>query len=235
MPDLRPLSDQELINTSHQLRRVALMGSSDALLEARRHEAELRRRFIEIDRQTWDVQNGSSKTQEKLVPEPMTLTAAAERFIIATADTATQSNEALRDLLHNLRVLLKMDIAFVAEFIDGKKVYREIDYSENSKVSVKPGAAALLETTLCQRVVDGRSPQVMQDARSDPDLTNLAAVKTMDIGAYLSTPVIMRDGSVYGTLCCISHASRSALGTRQLDSLRYVAGIVAAELEKRRG
>lgn len=66
-------------------------------------------------------------------------------------------------------------------------------------------------------------------------MVNLAAGKVMDIGACLSTPVVGRDGSIYGTLCCISHTPRSALGTRQLDSLRYVAGIVAVELEKRRG
>jgi GAF domain-containing protein len=234
MSDFRSLSDQMLIDTSHELRRMAMGGSKGALTEARRHEAELRRRFGEVDQKTWNVSDGRVKRQGKPSPEPITLTAAAEKFIIATADTATQSGEALRELLHNLRELLKMDIAFVAEFVDGQKVYRELDYSEESKVSVKPGATAPLETTLCKRVVDGRSPQVMQDARSDPDLANLAAVKTMDIGAYLSTPVVMRDGSIYGTLCCISHTPRSAIGTRQLDSLRYVAGIVAAELEKRR-
>ncbi|RYF46105.1 MAG: hypothetical protein EOO38_14765, partial [Cytophagaceae bacterium] len=69
MPDLRPLSDQELIDTSHFLRRVALRGSSDALSEARRHEAELRRRFIEVDRQPWDVPKESMKAQEEPVPE----------------------------------------------------------------------------------------------------------------------------------------------------------------------
>ena len=68
--------------------------------------------------------------------------------------------------------------------------------------------------------------------RSDSNLSKLAAVKAMDIGAYLSTPVVIHDGSVYGTLCCIGHQPRSALGRRELDSLRYVAGIVAAELER---
>lgn len=235
MPDLRPLSDQELINASHHLRRTALNGSNAALAEARRHEAELRRRFLGVDHNDWHLPEKRTNAQSQLDPEPALLTAAAEKYIIATADTATQSGQALRDLLHNLRVLLKMDIAFVAELVDGKKTYRELDHAEDSKVTVKPGASAPLETTLCQRVVDGRAPEVMQDARSDPSLAQLAAVQAMDIGAYISTPVVLRDGTVYGTLCCISHTPRSALGSRQLDSLRYVAGIVAAELEKRRG
>ncbi|RYF51302.1 MAG: GAF domain-containing protein [Cytophagaceae bacterium] len=235
MPALRPLSDQELIITSHQLRRAALSGSSTALSDAKRHEAELRRRFLQIDQNTWSLPEERTKAQAQPDPESMMLTVAAEKYIIATADTATQSGQSLRDLLHNLRVLLKMDIAFVAELVDGKKIYRELDCAEDSNVAVKPGATAPLETTLCQRVVDGRAPGVMQDARSEPSLASLASVQAMEIGAYISTPVVMRDGTVYGTLCCISHTPRSALGSRQLDSLRYVAGIVAAELEKRRG
>ncbi|RYZ87888.1 MAG: GAF domain-containing protein [Proteobacteria bacterium] len=235
MPKLRSLTDQELIDTAHHLRRTALGASSEMLSEALRHEAELRRRFSEADQGLWNSAYGQQAAQAKPPTEPLTLTEAAEKYIIATADTATKSGEALRDLLHNMRVLLEMDIAFVAEFVNGKKIYRELDFSGDSKVSVKPGASAALETTLCQRVVDGRSPQVMQDARLDPDVADLPAVKALKIGAYLTTPVVLRDGSIYGTLCCISHKPRSALGPRQLDSLRYVAGIVAAELEKRRG
>ena len=203
--------------------------------EALRHEAELRRRFSDADQGLWSSANGQQAARERPTTEPLTLTEAAERYIIATADTATKSGEAMHDLLHNMRLLLEMDIAFVAEFVDGKKVYRELDCSSDSKVLVTPGASAPLETTLCQRVVDGRSPQVMRDVQLDPNVANLPAVKVLEISAYLTTPVVLRDGSVYGTLCCISHKPRSALGPRQLDSLRYVAGIVAAELEKRRG
>jgi GAF domain-containing protein len=231
MPDLRPLTDQELIDASHRLRRSALSGSTRALGEARRHESELRRRFGQLD----PVAPGDGWRPSASPPESATLAAAAERFIIATADAATQSAETLRDLLHNLRVLLDMDIAFVAEFVDGQKIYRDLDLADGSKVNVQTGAPAPLETTLCQRVVDGRLPPIARDARSMPEMAGLAAAKALDIGSYLSTPVVMRDGSVYGTLCCISHQPRSALGTRQLDSLRYVAAIVAAELEKRRG
>jgi GAF domain-containing protein len=159
----------------------------------------------------------------------------ASKFVIATADASTQSDGALRDLLRNLRILLEMDIAFVAEFVEGQKVYREIDRIEGSAVPVEVGDTAPLEQTLCQRVVDGRVPQLHTDARSEPMLANVPAVKTMDIGAYLSTPVVLRDGRVYGTLCCISHTPRSALGNKPVDALRYVAGVVAAELDKREG
>ena len=235
MPDLRPLTDQELIDASHHLRRLALSGSTHALEEARRHESELRRRFGQLDPDAAGDDQRPAVSPPASQVESAAVAAVAERFIIATADAATQSAETLRDLLHNLRVLLDMDIAFVAEFVDGRKIYRDIDLADDSKATVQPGISVPLETTLCQRVVDGRMPRIVCDARAVTEMAGLAAARALDIGSYLSTPVVMRDGSVYGTLCCISHQPRSALGTRQLDSLRYVAAIVAVELEKRRG
>lgn len=233
MPGLRTLSDQELIDVAHQWRRLSLSGSSEALREATRHEAEVRRRLGEVDPNNLLAAAAKNQTQSETV-EPLTIATATSEFIIATADVATQSAQALRDLLRNLRVLLDMNIAFVAEFVEGRKVYRHIDHALDSEVSVQSGDSAPLEVTLCQRVVDGRLPEHLADTRSRPEMKDLAAVKAMNIGAYLSTPVVLKDGSIYGTLCCISHAPRSALGSKQVDALRYVAGIIAKELEKRR-
>lgn len=229
------LSDQQLINVSHHWRRLALQGSNKAIEQARRHEAALRRRLGEVDHSTWPNGKGdvSGQLKASMNDESMTITEAANNFIIATADSATQSAEALRELLHNLRVLLKMDIAFVAEFVDQKKIYRYIDHDQAPSACAKAGDSAPLEITLCQRVVDGRLPSHLCDAQSHPEMAQVTTTNSSSIKAYLSAPVVLRDGRIYGTLCCISHTVRSALGSRQIDSLRYVAGIVAAELEKR--
>lgn len=235
MPNSRTLSDQELIDISHHWRRRSLGGDGDALDEARRHEAELRRRFREVDLATWAVSDTRTESKSELKSSLDSIRTAAEKFVIATADTSTQSGESLRELLRNLRELLEMDIAFVAEVVDGRTIFQNFDYAVSVEASVQEGTSLLSEVTLCQRVVDGRAPEVMHDINLEPGLAELDAVKKLNISAYLSTPVILCDGSVYGTLCCISHKPRSALGSRQLDSLRYVAGIVAAELDKRRG
>lgn len=234
MHNSQTLLDQELITSSYHRRRRSL-GGDDALCEARRHEAELRRILIEVDKAAWGEGNNGVIGVPALKSPIQSLNVAAENFIIATSDTSTQSGDSLRELLHGLRELLDMDIVFVAELVDGKKVFRDIDCAANEEVMVQEGTSVPWALTLCKRVVEGRAPQMMEDVRSDESLAELAAVKALDIGAYLSTPVVLRDGSVYGTLCCISHKARSALGSRQLDSLRYVAGIVASELEKRRG
>lgn len=233
MLNTQDLSDHELVNVSHQWRRLALQGSKKAIEQARLHEAELRRRFGEVDRSVRPSGNVGHQGHGKTASEPMTITEAANDFIIATADSATQSAEALRELLHNLRVLLEMDIAFVAEFVDTKKIYRHIDHANETPASAKVADSAPLEITLCQRVVDGRLPTHLGDAQAHPEMAHVKTTNASGIKAYLSAPVVLRNGRTYGTLCCISHTPRSALGSRQIDSLRYVAGIVAAELDKR--
>jgi hypothetical protein len=234
MPQSRHLSDQELIDLAHHWRRLALGGDKNATVEANRHETELRRRLGDTSNSTSPAGKGGGAVEAPKVSDTANVSDITDKFLIATADASTQSDGALRDLLRNLRVLLEMDIAFVAEFVEGQKIFRQIDRAADSTVPVKVGDAAPLEQTLCQRVVDGRMPPLLADTASRPELADVPAARLMNIGAYLSTPVILRDGRVYGTLCCISHTPRSALGNKQIDALRYVAGIVAAELDRRR-
>ena len=174
------------------------------------------------------------RQNDSLLAEHVLMQNATEDFLIATADASTASGEEVKKLLQILRKILGMDIVFVAELIDGRKIYRHLDRAITSNVAVEIGTSAASETTLCQRVIDGRAPQFMNDVQLDRNLADLATVKSMKIGAYLSIPVVFRDGSTYGTLCCISHQARSAIGSRQLDSLKHVAKMVSREIEKNR-
>ena len=233
MPRAEDLSDQELIAASQDLRRRALQGD-DTQVEARRHEIALRRRLKVVDPLAASLTPRATAADTAQDLELAMLSSITRKYTIATADLTTQSDRVLRDLLHNVRVLLAMDIAFVAEFVDGQKVFRQLDAAEDEILPVQEGDSASLEMTLCQRVVDGRLPQLLNDAKSVPELRELKIAKTLDIGAYLSTPVVLRCGTVYGTLCCISHSARSALGNKQIDALRHVAKIIGAELDKKR-
>ena len=59
----------------------------------------------------------------------------------------------------------------------------------------------------------------------------LAITRTLGIDAFMSVPVVLSDGTVYGTVCCISHSPRTALGNGQIDALRCVATFVAHKIE----
>jgi GAF domain-containing protein len=127
-----------------------------------------------------------------------------------------------------------MDIALVAEFLDGHRIFRHVDVDQSQPSKLRVGESVPLEGTYCQRVIDGRLPSMIPDTAVVPEAQGLVATQSLGIGAYLSTPVVLADGEVYGTLCCISHQARSALGCRQVDALRSAAALVSAEIEKSR-
>lgn len=156
-------------------------------------------------------------------------------FVVATADSSTdRSAEALSQLLLNMRCLLQMDIAFVSEFAEGRRIFRFVDAAPASADLMQVGQSHPLEETYCQRIVDGRLPRAIQDSAQIPEASQLEATRTLRIAAYLSAPVTLSCGEVYGTLCCISHAPRNAMGSRQVDALQSVAVLVAKEIERQR-
>ncbi|AKJ28597.1 GAF domain-containing protein [Caldimonas brevitalea] len=51
------------------------------------------------------------------------------------------------------------------------------------------------------------------------------------VGAHLSTPIVLKDGTPYGTLCCFSCSPSEQLRHADLKNLRYCAQLVARKLE----
>ncbi|MGI4777493.1 MAG: GAF domain-containing protein [Janthinobacterium lividum] len=164
-----------------------------------------------------------------------TLQQSQGRIEVATADSSDSSNRVIQDLLRTMRTLLDMDIAFVSEFVDDHLTMRHLDTEPTSASLISVGASTPLAQTYCKRVNDGHFPNVIPDVLQLPEAVALPGTAALNIAAYLSVPVTLRNGEIYGTLCCISHAPRTALGSRQIDALRKVAEIVSHELEKLRG
>ena len=67
-----------------------------------------------------------------------------------------------------------------------------------------PAAPRRSRSSYCVRVLDGRLPGVVPDARRDPRTRDLPGTRELEIGAYVGAPVRAEDGSVTGMLCCTS-------------------------------
>lgn len=155
------------------------------------------------------------------------------QFVVATSDASSNIlASTISDLLRDARALLEMDIVFVSEFAEGRRVIRWLDKAADADETIKEGQTNPLEETYCQRVVDGRLPLAIPDAHLLPEAKNLDVTKTLKIRTYLAAPIILSDGRLFGTLCCICHRPRTALGNRQIDALRIIAERVAVELQK---
>lgn len=152
-------------------------------------------------------------------------------LMIATSDHSDEMIDGtISDVLKILRNQMNMDVVFCSEFVDGKRVFRHIASStDNPPIAI--GASDELENSWCQRVVDGRLPRIIQDAALDPVASKLLTDLPFRIGTHISTPIILKSGEVYGTLCCFSHHPKEGSGEDDLATLVFTAKLTAAMLE----
>jgi len=163
--------------------------------------------------------------------DPDDLSVQVSELLVATADSADEAiDQAVPAVLRLLRERMKMDVVFVSEFVDGQRVVRHA-VNPPGQEWLPEGAGMPLEESWCQRVVDGRIPELVRDAASDPATAGLPA--PFPIGAYLSTPIVLEDGTVYGTLCCFSFSANEDLNERDRKNLRFTAQLAASKLKPR--
>ena len=137
-------------------------------------------------------------------------------------------------ILQTVRTHLGMDVAFVAQFAEGRRVFRQIAAGERA-APMKVGDSHPLEESFCQRVVDGRLPELIQDAALVPEAAAMPVTKALPLGAHLSVPICLRDGSVYGTFCCFSYTPNESLNNRDISFMRAFADLTAQYIEAELG
>lgn len=154
-------------------------------------------------------------------------------FAVATADgTDEEALEALSKLLQRVREAFQMDVVFVSEFVAKRRVFRHVSAGGSDAELVQVGASEPLEETYCHAVVEGRLPRAIRNARAMPAARRLKATEKLAIGSHLAAPIRLRNGKVYGTICCFSHGLREQLGEKDAEALASVAKLVAAMLER---
>jgi diguanylate cyclase (GGDEF)-like protein len=65
-----------------------------------------------------------------------------------------------------------------------------------------------LSHSFCQHVVNSGEPLVIDDARSDPLVSDNLAIRDLGVAAYAGMPLRMRDGNVLGSFCAIDASPR---------------------------
>lgn len=138
----------------------------------------------------------------------------------------------MNELLSSARKLFGMELAFISEFQDGQRIFRYVDADEGAELIQVDGADPL-EESYCQRIVDGRLPELIQDATRNPEAMTLPATLAVPVGAHLSIPIVFSSGRVYGTFCCFSRTPDMSLGTRDVATMRFFAEVVGKVLENR--
>lgn len=166
---------------------------------------------------------------------PDDLTVEVSELLVATADESdVLIDRAVSKVLQMLRERMQMDVVFVSEFTGGERVFRQVAAAQNDPV-VKVGDSAPLEASWCQRVVDGRLPKFIADAAALPASAALLKDVPFPIGTHISTPIVLQNGEVYGTLCCFSFHPNNESNPEDLKKLEFTARLAAQKIDQRRG
>ena len=142
-----------------------------------------------------------------------------------------QTPAAIEDMLREVREALQMDVAFVSEFSGDQLVFRAVEGDAES-FGWGEGERFPIDDSYCKRVLDGRIPQVVPDAKNEDATKDLRVTSEADIGSYCAVPLVLSDGSLYGTLCCVSHEPDPWLRERDLGLMERTARWLVEQLER---
>jgi GAF domain-containing protein len=138
----------------------------------------------------------------------------------------------IEDMLRDVRETLNMDVAFVSKFSEDQLVFRKLEGDAGS-FGWREGESFPIDESYCKRVLDGRVPQVVPDAKREDATKDLRVTSEADMGCYCAVALMLSDGRLYGTLCCVSHEPDPWLRERDLKLMERTAGWLVGQMERR--
>lgn len=140
------------------------------------------------------------------------------------------AEEAIQRILGEMRRQFGMDVAFVSELGEDERVFRYVD-TELAISPVRVGGSDPSEESYCRYVVAGEIPELLRDPSQHPVTAQLAVTHELPVGTHLSVPIVLSDGSVYGTFCCFAHRVVDSVAEEHVAALRVIADILGEYLE----
>jgi hypothetical protein len=133
----------------------------------------------------------------------------------------------IASLLGTARTSLGLSLAFLTR-MDGTTQHVEV-IDARFPLVVRDGTTRPQDTSLCQAVFDGKLPPVMGELTEYPEAMKLPAAKTLRFRSFVSVPVVLSDGTVYGTFCAAGFKADKDLDQRDkvlMDVLAHAASVV---------
>ncbi|WP_008319006.1 EAL domain-containing protein [Leptolyngbya sp. PCC 6406] len=137
----------------------------------------------------------------------------------------------LPDILRTIRSHLNMDVAFISEFVEDRRIFRYVDAAPDRQL-IHVGNSDPLSESYCEKIVAGTLPQLIQDATQVPAALEIPATLELPVGAHISIPLRLSNGKIYGTFCCFSLTPDSTLVQRDLDIMSMFAEFVGKQIER---
>ena len=153
--------------------------------------------------------------------------ALAARPVVGTARLASGA-ERLVALAHEQ---LGLTATVLTEFQATRLVIRQVA-GDVGAFGMRLGLEIPLGETYCARIAEGGGAQVVRDAKRESHGRGLVVAPRAEVGAYVGVPVMLPNGDLFGTLCCLSRRAEPGLSEADVRMLRIIAGILAEDLDR---
>ncbi|WP_161490380.1 GAF domain-containing sensor histidine kinase [Stenotrophomonas maltophilia] len=124
--------------------------------------------------------------------------------------------------------LTGMRVALVAEVTDASA--RSIQSIDSAGLGISSGMPLDVNKTFCKEVRASRTPVWFADALSHPDYQCSPIPGLFGFRSFLSVPLVLEDGSIFGTLCTLDPEPRP-VDEERVQSLNSLAVLVAAQID----
>jgi EAL domain-containing protein (putative c-di-GMP-specific phosphodiesterase class I) len=141
----------------------------------------------------------------------------------------SDAEQQIADLLKTARKSLRLSVAFLSR-LDGTTQHLEV-VDTSVPFLFQEGYRQQQDLTLCQAILDKKLPQVIPDLTDFPEAMKLPAARMPRLRSYVSVPVTLSDGSLYGTFCAAGLTSDKDLTKRDRALMDVLASAAAVIIE----
>jgi hypothetical protein len=99
---------------------------------------------------------------------------------------------------------------------------------------LQPGGELKVETTICHEVQQHGAPVVINNVAEDPVFSCHPTPAMYGFQSYISMPIVMPDGTFFGTLCAIDPKPRMLATPEIIGSFKLFAELIAFHLDAHR-
>jgi len=132
------------------------------------------------------------------------------------------------ELLRTAKNSLGLSLTFLSR-LDG--VTQHLEVVESSIPLFHDGQTQPQATSLCQAILEGKLPSVIPNVAKLPEAKRLPAARFPRIRSYVSVPVSLSDGTLYGTFCAAGFTADRELSQRDRALMEVLASAAATIIE----
>lgn len=102
---------------------------------------------------------------------------------------------------------------------------------DNINFGLREGGELQVQTTICNEIRQHGRTVVINDVRTDGTFCNHPTPAMYGFRSYISAPIMLTDGTIWGTLCAIDPIPRELDTPEILSSFQLLGELIAAQLE----